>query len=123
MRDGFGTADVCESARRGAQPSQPPGRPGPGEVVTPDRSERVQHLAAQKQTLVSTAFERLGIHLAQVDSTSGDFCLRKAAIASPRKFIDGEHVDQGERSARRSSERTPIEAEREPPASGVSARR
>src|SRR5688572_27883771 len=75
-----------------AQSGGASGRPCPREVVTADRSERVQHLTAQEETGMEAALERDGIYLAERHAATGDFSLLVAFVAHPRQAVARECV-------------------------------
>ena len=75
-------------AVRGADAGGASRGPRPQKVVAADRPERVEHLAAEEQSLVPAALHRPRVDLGEVDAAAGDFrlscTLRRRSTAAGR---------------------------------------
>src|SRR5215204_4774287 len=80
----------------GARPEsrRTPGRPRPEEVVAADRTEGVEHFAADVQSRIPSALHRLRMHLGQTDAAARDLRFAIPFVARPGELARHENLDE-----------------------------
>ena len=105
------------------------GGPRPEKVVAPDRTEGVQHLAADEQAGMAPALHRPRVDLRQADAAAGHLGLAVSLVAGPRQLPLHQRLDQALplrpaelRQRPRAAARRPRRPARRPAAIGQLAR-
>src|SRR6476660_4729254 len=85
---------TCRTTGRRSEPRCSTRRPGPEEVVATHRTERVEYLAADVESRMSSAFHRARMYLPEIHPAARHLGLLVSLITTPRQRASDQHRDQ-----------------------------